>query len=271
MSTSLHEKKMLEAIYFHIKNNTECGNKIKNSFVSFGEIVDIILKGGTRNSHFDFKIVCSNNITYNVEYKGSIKNTLIDSSKPPWFSGVQFYNGTGSSFTIGHKYACLFYDTMLNTIIQNYSLINEKPSYDIWVKDIFKQGKPSTLFVKELREKGYLSRYLSDCRKEFNKTFILTEDDLNLLTSEVYTIACRVLSEKHYWLQIHGNLDNVDNFNVLWSSELILNPIISTKQIFSKNNCDINVEFVCDNGFKFYAKMRWGYGQCITNLRIDIK
>ena len=266
---AIHEKRMLEQIYVNVSNNTDIGQKIKNSFD--GIICNIIMNGGNRNNHFDFIIFCDNEIKYKVEFKGSNKKTKIDNSKPPWINGVQFYNGTGSIFSIGHKYCQVFYNSMLNNIIQNYSFINQKPPYDIWIKDVFKQGKPTTLFVNELRDKGYKSSYLSQCRKEFNKTFILTEDDLEILKNEVFVIAKKVLEEKDYWLQIHGSLDTVDGFNVQWTPKFVLENIISVKQIFNKSGCDINVEFICNNGFIFYAKLRWGYGQCISNLRVDIK
>ena len=33
----------------------------------------------------------------------------------------------------------------------------------------------------------------------------------------------------------------------------------------------IQEKFVCEDGNIFHAKLRWGYGQCITNIRLDIK
>jgi hypothetical protein len=43
------------------------------------------------------------------------------------------------------------------------------------------------------------------------------------------------------------------------------------EQEHSKSGCDVNFKFVCEDGSVFYAKLRWGYGQCITNIRLDIK
>lgn len=47
--------------------------------------------------------------------------------------------------------------------------------------------------------------------------------------------------------------------------------IVSVEQIKLKDNCDIIFKFICDDSSEFFAKMRLGYGQCITNIRIDIK
>ena len=128
-----------------------------------------------------------------------------------------------------------------------------------------------TPFVKELREKGYKSEYLSDCRKKFNKEFVLNADQLETLKNEVFTVSNEVLSSKDYWLQIHGAMEIPDDFEVRWTGKLTMLPIVSVEQEQSKSGCDVNFKFVCEDGSAFHAKLRWGYGQCITNIRLDIK
>ena len=121
-----------------------------------------------------------------------------------------------------------------------------------------------------MREKGYGGKYLSDVRKKFNKEFVLNAEELDILKGEVLKKANEVLEEKDYWLQINGNIDNPDEFEIRWSGKIIMREIVEIKQI-GKSGCDINFEFTCDGGYKFFGKLRWGYGQCITNIRLDLK
>jgi hypothetical protein len=279
-----HEKSKDEAIvvsqiHYHLNNNTPSGIKIKEAFVrdldlsKEDSLLNTKVSGATRSIHHDFQIIMSNNSENikNVEFKGSKYFKPIDFTKSPWINGVQFYNGTGNKFSIGRDYAIKFYDECLDTIIKDLNIITPKPSYDEWSKDAFRQGKPITPFVCELREKGYCSEYLSVIRKKFNKRFIATTFQLIKLMFEVEELANEVLKCKDYWLQIHGDINDSDNFNVRWTNKIEMPEIISVEQLKSKNKCDINFKFVCTDDSEFYAKMRWGYGQCITNIRIDIK
>jgi hypothetical protein len=277
-----HQKSKDEAInialiHHHINNNTPSGVKIREAFQSafpseqmFNSTVE---SGATRSTHYDLKLKFSDNPDdlKTVEFKGSKHFKPIDSSKHPWVNGVQFYNGTGSKFSIGQKYARDFYDTMLDEIIENLPVLTPKPSYDVWAKDAFKQGKPSTPFVCEIREKGYKGEYLSDCRKKFNKNFTASDIDLITLMEEVQSIANEALGCKDYWLQIHGNIDDPEAFHVKWSAKVPMPEIQEVEQVISKSNCDINFKLICADGTKFSAKLRWGYGQCISNIRVDIK
>jgi hypothetical protein len=88
---------------------------------------------------------------------------------------------------------------------------------------------------------------------------------------EVQKISEEVLNCKDFWLQIHGDIDDPDKFHVKWTNKIVMPEIVSVEQLKSKDNCDINFKFICDDNSEFFAKMRWGYGQCITNIRIDIK
>ena len=233
------------------------------------------MSGGNRSIHHDLKIkwkeVFDADVFKTVEFKGSKHKKTIDTTKAPWVNGVQFYNGTGSTFSIGKEYARQFYDTMMDEIIAHFGIITPKPTFEEWSKDAFTQSKPKTPFVKELREKGYKSEYLSDTRKKFNKQFTLTAEQLETLKNEVYTISNQVLESKDYWLQIHGAMEDPSDFEVSWTGKLTMPPIVSVEQEQSKSGCDVNFAFTCEDGSIFHAKLRWGYGQCITNIRLDIK
>jgi hypothetical protein len=269
-----NEALSLAKIHNHINNGTPCGAKIRAAFsAAFPEtpqFVRSVTSGGNRSIHHDLKIQwAETNAT--VEFKGSKHKKPIDTAKAPWVNGVQFYNGTGSTFSVGKEYARQFYDTMMDEIITNFTILTPKPTFEEWSKDAFTQSKPKTAFVKELREKGYKSEYLSETRKKFNTLFTLTGEQLETLKNEVFTISTKVLESKDYWLQIHGAMEDPSDFEVSWTGKLTMPPIVSVEQEESKSGCDVNFAFTCEDGSVFHAKLRWGYGQCITNIRLDIK
>ncbi len=269
----------LAKIHTHINDGTPCGAKIRAAFsAAFPETQQFsssVMSGGNRSIHHDLKIKWKEpihaDVFKTVEFKGSKHKKPIDTTKAPWVNGVQFYNGTGSKFNVGKEYARQFYDTMMDEIITHLCIITPKPSFEEWCKDAFTQSKPKTPFVKELREKGYKSEYLSDTRKKFNKQFVLTAEQLETLKYEVFSISNEVLQSKDYWLQIHGAMEEPSDFEVSWTGKLTMPPIVSVEQEQSKSGCDVNFAFTCEDGSVFHAKLRWGYGQCITNIRLDIK
>lgn len=280
MSKDSHQKSKdeainIELIHHHLKNNTPSGIKIREAFSSNlpyeQPFIDTEQSGATRSAHHDLNLRMADGTIKGVEFKGSKRFKPIDTTKAPWVNGVQFYNGTGSKFKMGNIYARKFYDECLDKIREGLNMKTPKPSYEEWSKDAFRQGRPKTPFVTELRDIAYCSDYLSDIRKEFNKTFIASTFELTDLMLEVQSIADEVLSCKDYWLQIHGDINDPEKFHVRWTNKIKMPEIISVEQIKSKDNCDINFKFTCYEDSEFFAKMRWGYGQCITNIRVDIK
>ena len=267
-----NEALSLAKIHTHINKETPCGAKIRAAFsAAFPEtpqFVRSVMSGGNRSIHHDFKIEWTD-ACKTVEFKGSKHKKPIDTTKSPWVNGVQFYNGTGSKFNVGKEYARQFYDTMMDEIIAHFGIVTPKPTFEEWSKDAFIQGKPKTAFVKELREKGYKSDYLSECRKKFTKLFVLNAEQLETLKNEVFAISSKVLESKDYWLQIHGAMEDPSDFEVSWTGKMTMAPIISVEKDQSKS--DVDFVFTCEDGSVFHAKLRWGYGQCITNIRLDIK
>ena len=268
-----NETLSLAKIHNHINNDTPCGAKIRDAFSAAfpntPQFTRSVISGGNRSVHHDLKIEWVGVSIRTVEFKGSKHKKQIDATKPPWVNGVQFYNGTGSKFNVGKEYARQFYDTMMDEIIAHFGITTAKPSFEEWSKDAFIQGKPKTPFVKELREKGYKSDYLSECRKKFTKQFTLTSEQLETLKNEVYAISSQVLESKDYWLQIHGAMEDPSDFQVRWTGKMTMAPIVSVEKDQSKS--DVDFIFTCEDGSVFNAKLRWGYGQCITNIRLDIK
>jgi hypothetical protein len=274
------ETASLKSLVVHWDTDTPTAQKIKKAWMDTypdEPVFDKIIVVGGRKKHYDIILqwISSN---YDIikmkqgEVKFKQKNIKIDPSKNPWSYCVQYLNGHGSDFTIGHRYADSFY-TELDKLITEYNITAPKPTLEEWKKDAFGGKKPTTPFVSELREKGYKSTFLSKLRTDFNKRFVdtITEEDLKTVEREVYEKTNEVFNEKDYWLQIHGNLDDPDHFNVRWSNKVMMNKIIKTEQVITKSNYDVNFKFTCDDGKEYAAKLRWGYGQCITNIRLDLK
>jgi len=279
--TNPHEKAKKEKIDLsdvqnHWNNNTPSGLKIKQAYMTANPgkpVPDCINVVGGRGKHFDLVLKWTSNECPDetVEAKLCRDKKPINPEKPPWYYGVQYANMHANKFTIGYTYLKEFYDTMLDEIQLHYNINSAKPTYEEWVKDAFASGKPTTPFVIELREKGYCSEYLSNTRKKFNKSFMADENSLQILKSEMLAFSNEVLREKDNWLQIHGNMENPDDFEVRWTGKIEMSEIVTVTQTKCKNGCDINFKFTCVDGAVYEAKMRWGYGQCITNLRIDLK
>ena len=130
------------------------------------------------------------------------------------------------------------------------------------------------LVISQFRNPTNRRRYLSKSSlflQPYLLQFVLNSEQLETLKNEVFAISNEVRSSKDYWLQIHGSIDNPEDFEVRWTGKLEMSPIVSVEQEKSKSGCDVNFKFVCEDGSVFYAKLRWGYGQCITNIRLDIK
>jgi hypothetical protein len=279
-------KKMLEKsqilvlqIIFHINNNTPQGFIIKNNFFrNFGEEIDCArTSGGERSHHFDFEIKIKGKDEWKkVEHKGSVKYKKIENDTRPWKTGVQFFNGTGSLFSIGKKYSRNFYDMFIGNryVSDKYNICSEIPPYEEWANSIFKQSKITTIpFINELREKKVNNKParlkgLYEERNIFTKKFneCLTEEDKTLMQKEVLEIANNAFLEKHYWIQLHGDLEK--DFRVKWSPQMRLE---SFEGFVIDKSCDCKYTLECGDGLKITALLRWGYNHGISNLRMDLK
>jgi hypothetical protein len=272
----VNESDDLNIINDSIQNNTDVGKKIKDAFEkSFHKQIQSsrkIKKAGNNSAHYDLEILVDNE-WYTVEHKGAKQYKPIDSSKPPWIQGVQFYNGIGSKYALGKRYAREWYDRFIASghISKKYDVKSEIPSFDDWAsKDAFVCGDPKTPFGKELRSKFKGDGKSGGCfdeRDELKKNFSISEQDLENIKNEVLSLAQNVLSEKKYWLQIQGNLQG--EFYCSWHPELKVSEIKNVKIIdrFS----DLVIQFESDVGFNINAMLRWGKGQGLSNLRIDLR
>jgi hypothetical protein len=291
------EADVLDKIYHHVTEATPSGQKIKAAFATAFEgnqIGSVYKSGGGRQNKHDFKISTQGTGTQGtsaagtsaagtgtsaaetqstVELKQSKDKKPIKTYLPPWTSAVQFLNFPADRFAAGHVYTRRFYDNVLD----KFNLTLPKPSYEEWAKDAFRQGKPQTPFVQELKRLYSIddSAFLA-ARSDFNRTFILTPDQLETLKTEAYAYATAALAAKDYWLQIHGEIDEPDGFHVQWTPKICLPPLSSftIKQLEGDKDIECELtssEYIHGTTKSFRTKMRWGYGQGLTNLRVDLK
>tara|TARA_B110000208_G_scaffold68007_1_gene87972 strand:+ start:257 stop:1213 length:957 start_codon:yes stop_codon:yes gene_type:complete len=292
------EKEDLEKIVMNINNNTDSGIKIKDSLEhSFGLLIKEVDILAGRGNHYDLLIHTysmndkSKLISYKVEYKGSYDKKTIKTDLPPWYNGVQFYNGNPKTFTITHRYSREWYDKYITEeYMSQYPEGPYKiPEYNEWLKDAFRQGKNQNAFMIDFIEKyrkinGDKASMLKE-RTEFNRDLKISEEELQTLKDEISPIYKKVMKDKEYWLQITGDIDHPNNFNVKWTKGMALTVIPELKSVTIKTKtpdikfcCECDKTCECLNKdvcscvpFIFEAHLRWGYCAGFANIRLDFK
>jgi hypothetical protein len=232
-------------------------------------------KTSSRKQHNDFEILIKEtNQWKKIEHKGSRKLKNISDEDKPWSDSCQFYNGDPKPFSICQKYINQWWDEYIASgyLIDKYELENGLPTFEEWSKDAFRQGKPKTAFLRELRSKSKQKNGVESLfkeRKSFNRNFNenITQEDLDLLMSEIQPIYKNIMKDKQYWLKINGDIH--DKFNFMWFQNTSPSRLVRIECI--QNKLDPMFRCFCDDGSDFVAHLRWGYNQGIANLRLDFK
>lgn len=228
--------------------------------------------GGNRGTHYDFEILVGD-VWRRVEHKGSAAAVPVSSTDKPWTAGVQFHNGGCEKYTIARKYARLWYDTYIGsgTLRSTWGLEAAIPTFEEWyAKDAKVQGDPGTAFGKELKRKVRAVRgpkgSLREERAAVNAAFDITAEDLHVFSEEAFAALNAALSQKDYWLTIHG--DPTGEFYCRWWPPFVLSP---PAVITVRKELDIYFDFTCTEGVSFSGLLRWGKGAGFSNLRIDAR
>jgi hypothetical protein len=271
-----NEAKDIESIVSAIHNRTPNGLKIIKSFQDrFGvELLDAKCRSGNRQVHFDFQILVgpAPGVWKTVEHKGSRDAFPISESQKPWSAGVQFYNGGCEKYSIGKKYAKLWYDIYIvsGSLKEEWNLTAEIPTFEEWyMKDVKCQGDPKTAFGKELKAAVRKVRgptaSLREKRAAVNEAFTFTEEELALFKTEVLKLVNEVLLAKEYWLTIHG--DPEGEMYCAWYPQFSIGEI---QEVTIRKELDIWIDFTCSE-CSFTSIIRWGKGAGFSNLRIDLR
>ncbi len=267
----------IRAIVKHIHEKTANGLKIITAALQkLGiEILDARERPGNRGVHYDFQVLVgpAPGTWKNVEHKGSQKSTPIHPDEKPWAAGVQFHNGGCEKYTIARIYAQAWYTLYIasGSLKAEWELTSPIPSFDEWfAKDAKQQDDPKTEFGMELKGKVRAARggkgSLLEKRKAAHEAFNPTEEDMCLFKKEVLEVLNEALSQKDFWLVIHGDVTS-DSFHCAWFPPFTLGAIDSVTITKKK---DIFFDFTSSEK-TFKAILRWGKGAGFSNLRLDAK
>lgn len=213
-----------------------------------------------------------------MEHKGSQKYNPIDTSLPPWTTGVQFYNGGMEKYRFALKYAEEWYKMFIGSgvLTKRYGITAPIPTLKEWIeRDAKSQADPRTEYGKELKrkyralhnnEKVSLYAERDEFVREFSST-LCTENDCIQLKEDITPIVKEVFEQKHYWIQIHGNIES-GKFYCAWTKQL---PVSIIKNIKIVLQSDIWINIECENNLTFRGILRFGKGSGYSNIRIDLR
>jgi hypothetical protein len=274
-AAAANETKDIECIIAAINNRTPTGCRIIAAFKDkFGIEITAARRrsGSSRGTHYDFEVEIDGRWK-RVEHKGGRLYRLPGSDDVPWKAGVQFYNGGCEKFSVARKYARTWYDKYIasGTLREEFGLTSPTPPFEEWFeKDCRTQDNPKTAFGIELKAKVRELRgpkaSLLEKRAAVLNALEFTEEDKVILIAEAMAITKDVLAQKELWLSIHGNLEG--DFHAVWYPQFTIDSIVEVKV---EKALDLHITFVCSDGFKFRAILRWGKGAGFSCLRIDLK
>ena len=262
---------IIRAIHERSPNGLKIITSFKDKFNL--EITDArARKGPSRGTHYDFEILVNGEWKH-VEHKGSKDLCTIKPEDKPWVAGVQFANMGCEKWSLAKKFAHIWYDLYIGSgeFKKEWNLTAPIPTFDEWFQDDCKvQGDPKTLFGSELKKKVRAQRgarsSLLEKRAAVLSSLECDATDIETLKKEVLSIANLVLLEKDYWLVIRGDVKG--EFNVAWYPKFTIENI---NEVVITKNLDLEIEFCCNNGFRFNGLLRWGKGAGFSNLRLDLK
>lgn len=267
-----NETRDITLIVDGIHNRTPRGLKIINSYKErLGlEILDARTRSAGRKKHYDYEILVgpAPGVWKRVEHKGSKHYRPIKPDERPWDAGVQFHNGGCEKYAIARLYTKAWYDTQIGSgaLKAEWNIVAPIPSYEEWyAKDAKAQAKPKTAFGKELKEKvSAAGGHLRDKRAIVQAAFNPTPADMETFKGELLTIMNDVLSQKDYWLTIHGDLEG--DFHCAWYPQFLIGDI---EEIVMKKELDIWFDIKC-SGTSFKTILRSG-SALFSNFRMDAR
>lgn len=269
-----------------INQKTELGLEFYSSYKgSFGKEIEKVVKRGGNRDHYDILIYHTDGTTKKCEEKGTdIYHGDINTFHIPWENSVQRFNGPGNKFSVGLKYAELWWKIVICDphMKDEYVPDINAPSKEEYLKfDAFACGDPKTEFCKCLK-RSYRIKYPGSCmngkklsphdyRENVNQEYIdsFSEGDKHLLLEEVQNKLDEIMNEKECWLQTSGKID--DNLSFKWYDK-IASPKIKDVSLSWKKGADIYFNFIAeDEKYNFKCILRFGKGTGFSNIRFDIR
>jgi hypothetical protein len=267
-----NETEDIRAIVEALHTKSATGLRLADTFKQkFGlEILDARARKGNRGVHYDFQILVGSapGVWKNVEHKGSQQAAPIKPEDTPWAAGVQFHNGGCEKYSIARLYTKAWYDSQIGSGVlkEEWKLAAPIPTYEEWYKkDAIAQTDPKTPFGKELKQKVRAAgSHIRDKREAAQALFNPTSDDLELFKEELLNIMNEVLTQKDYWLTIHGDVKG--EFYCAWYPQFLIGSI---EEISMKKELDIWFDIKC-SGTSFKTILRSGKA-LFSNFRMDAR
>ena len=268
-----------------INTKTDIGKQMCQDYHNlFEKIISYVEKKNSNKSHYDLVIHHEDNTKKKCEEKGSDTYKELVVLDLPWDNSVQRFNGLGNKFTVGIKYAKMWYDIIIkdHKVCKIYGIDTSLiPSEQQWLeKDAFQCGDPKTEYSKQLKEthqKLYggsmngKNKSSIDYRERVNEKFIseFNQEDKQILMKETQDILDSIMDEKECWLQTTGKIN--EKFNWKWYKK-IGSPKIKDITLTWNKGSDIYFNFIVDDSkYNFKCILRFGKGTGFSNIRFDIR
>jgi len=246
-------------------------------------LIDKFLVAGGSCNHFDIIIKMKDGTTKNIEHK-AIKSIINDNERP-WSLTPQLLNGPYNFTALSIEYCEFWYSKIMPGLQRLFPDLPELPDYESWLKGDATMGSVKTEFGKSLKEirknekkKKIIDKLYKKTIKVFFKHTLKNKAEiLELFKKDLTTKMKDCLSQKHLWLNA-----NYETTNTIEPSQLFLTvtPQISNISIdinlnennnkYPKITLYYNLSSNPDKKFKGEARLRWGNGNGIANIRWNI-
>lgn len=269
-----------------LQNNDTSLSKMFSSVNINTNLVDKFIVAGGRGNHFDITIFMKDGSTKNIEHKAITETE--NNPEHPWNlpSIPQLINGPYNFTELSMKYCKVWYNLVMPGLKDLFSILPELPSYDDWLRGDASMGSAKTSWGKTLKEirKGdkinaqIIDKYYKDSIKMFWKDILENHTDLleqfknDLLSKMQY-----VLAEKHLWLNCnYETKETIETSTVfLTTTPQISNISVDIDLNEDKNKSPkITLKYNLSSNpgkeFQGEARLRWGNGNGISNIRWNI-
>jgi len=275
-------------IYIVNKMNEELKEKkLGIMFKKLGINVDDILefeKAGGTKKHHDIVIKFKNGSMKTIEHKGIKGDGSKYNKEKPWSETPQILNG--ASFNCIRDLFCEYWHSICTEMIKNYfPILPEIPCYDEWKTKDASVGAPKTEFGIMLKEiinsdnvnKDLINWLWEAAIKSFWTNLIEENMVLDQFREELEKKLQNVLQDKNLWMNAYyDNVKKVEykDYKICKTPQLY-NLTIETESYLKNPTMALKLSYNLSSNpskkFKGEARLRWGNGNGIANIRWNIK
>lgn len=249
--------------------------------------VHMFSKAGGCGNHYDLIIHMADGITRTIEHKGiKSKKSIpipINDFEQPWSLTPQLLNET-HRFSNTHIYLKLWYYKAMPEIKSKWVDLPDIPNYEDWVKLDASMGSAKSDWGIALKEKRKASKtnltFIDNLYKKYLKQFWTTISDnqefKDQLRDDLLTNISGVLAQKDYWINtFYKTTTDIKPTHSFVSvtpqiSNLSFEIDLGTSKRVSKAILSYNLSSNPGKVFKGEARLRWGNGNGISNIRWNI-